>query len=93
MAEQLEEDVKNERFQRLVEVQNRLTRESNEKCLGQTLEVLVEGLSKKNKNRYTGRTESGKVVNFKAENLKAGDFVKVKITECFTWFLNGEMEA
>ena len=92
MENQLDEELKNARFQRLIEVQNRITRESNDRCMGQTLEVIVEGLSRKNKNRYTGRSDSGKVVNFEASDLQPGDFVKVKIDECFTWFLNGRME-
>lgn len=93
MENQIDEDVKNARFQRLVEVQNRITRESNDKCMGLTLEVLVEGLSRKNKNRYMGRTGSNKVVNFEGKDLKPGDIVQVKINECFTWFLNGELVA
>lgn len=92
MENQIDEELKSARFQRLIEVQNRITRESNDRCMGQTLEVMVEGLSRKNKNRYTGRSDSGKVVNFEGSNLQPGDFVKVKINECFTWFLNGEME-
>ena len=92
MENQLDEELKNARFQRLIEVQNRITRESNDRCMGQTLEVMVEGLSRKNKNRYTGRSDSGKVVNFEGSDLQPGDFVKVKINECFTWFLNGWME-
>ena len=92
MENQLDEELKNARFQRLIEVQNRITRESNDRCMGQTLEVMVEGLSRKNKNRYMGRSDSGKVVNFEGSDLQPGDFVKVKINECFTWFLNGWME-
>ena len=91
MENQIEETVKNARFQRLVEVQNRITRESNDACMGQTLEVLVEGLSRKNKSRYMGRTGSNKVVNFEGNDLKPGDIVHVRINECFTWFLNGTL--
>lgn len=91
MENQIDEELKNARFQRLVEVSNRITRESNDRCMGQTIEVLVEGISRKNKNRYMGRAGSNKVVNFEAENLQPGDIVNVKIYETFTWFLNGEI--
>ncbi len=92
MDEQVPEDIKNKRFKRLVDLQNDITRNINDKYLGAVIEVLVEGLSKKNKNRYMGRADTGKVVNFESDSyLEAGVYVKVKIDECFSWFLNGKM--
>lgn len=92
MDNQVPEDVKNNRFKRLVDLQNDITRNINDDYLNRELEVLVEGLSKKNKSRYMGRTDTGKVVNFESDShLEAGEYVRVKIYECFSWFLNGKM--
>ena len=89
--DQVPEDVVNERFKRLVDTQNRISREKNEALLGQTLSVLVEGPSRTDPDRLTGRTEGNKVVNFDVINgcVKTGDIVPVKITRAETWSLEG----
>ena len=52
---------------------------------------MVEGLCKNNDQMMTGRTSSGKIVNFpKDDTLKNGDFINVKITKVSTWSLAGE---
>ena len=58
------QEVVTERFARLLEIQNRLAAESNQKKVGKTHEVLIEGISKQGEGTYTGRTISNHLVNF-----------------------------
>lgn len=88
---QLPEDIKKERFERLVEVQNEISREINEKLLGTVAEVLVEGFSKTNESIYTGRTDTNKIVNFKGAGELAGRLVRVRIDKVQTWSLEGTL--
>ena len=90
-TEQVPEAEKHERFNRLVELLNGISAVKNAACEGQTLSVLVEGPSKTNAKTYTGRTESGKIVNFKGTSDLVGQIVPVKITEGKTFSLFGEM--
>jgi tRNA-2-methylthio-N6-dimethylallyladenosine synthase len=90
-TEQVPEAEKHERFNRLVELLNGISAVKNAACEGQTLSVLVEGPSKTNAKTYTGRTESGKIVNFKGTPDLVGQIVPVKITEGKTFSLFGEM--
>lgn len=83
-------EVKQERLARLNELTNHYARVKNEAYLNQTLRVLVDGPSKKNKDIYSGYTETNKLVNFELKAGKPGDIVLVKITEIKTWSLNGE---
>ncbi len=91
MENQVPEDIKHKHFDILLEVQNRISREINETYKERVEEIMVEGLSKNNPDMMCGRTDSGKIVNFpKDDNLKNGDFIKVKITKISTWSLVGE---
>ena len=91
MADQVPEDIKHERFDRLLDVQNKISREINETYDGKIVEIMVEGLSKTNNEMMCGRTSGGKIVNFpKMDRLAAGDFIFVKITKISTWSLTGE---
>ncbi len=91
--DQIEEAVVKDRFNRLLELQNTVCRELNEACVGKTYEVLCEGLSRTNEERFTGRTEGNKIVNFTAEHKTAaeleGKFVNVVIDSAQTWSLEG----
>jgi len=64
---------------------------SNKVYEGRTVEVLVEGTSKNDESKFTGRTRNGKLVNFTAENVKAGDLVNVKIVRAQPFSLIGEL--
>ena len=88
---QISEEVKKERFDRLLKLQNTISREINEKYLGKTMEVLCEGFSKNNKEILTGRTDGNKIVNFHGSEDFIGKMVKVKITSVQTWSLEGEI--
>ena len=91
--DQISEEVKKERFEKLVQLQNRISKEINEKLLGVEAEVLVEGLSRNSINTFTGRTRTNKIVNFKGTNDLVGKLVKVRIKNIQTWSLEGEIES
>jgi tRNA-2-methylthio-N6-dimethylallyladenosine synthase len=90
-TEQVPEAVKHERFNRLVELLNGISAEKNRSYEGKVYSVLVEGPSKTDSKTYSGRTESGKLVNFKGNNELIGNIVPVKITEGKTFSLLGEI--
>ena len=92
MEEQVDEQVKNERLQQLMRLQNYKAKEESQKYLGKTVKVLVEGPSRKNPEMLTGRTSTHKIVLFKSDrtDLK-GKFVHTRIYEAKTWTLYGEL--
>ena len=89
MENQVEESVKHERLNRLMETQNKITREINESLKDNVEVVLVEGESK-TKGVYQGRTAANKLVLFAHKDEKPGDVVNVLIKEPQTWLLKGE---
>jgi len=91
MPDQVPEDIKKARFYKLVDLQNRISREINEELKGKELEVLVEGISKTNPDTYTGRTRTNKIVNFKGHKEMIGKLVTVKIDKIQTWSLSGKV--
>lgn len=82
---------KTRRLNEIIELQNRHSLESNQKDVGKTFEVLVEGTSKKNKEELFGRTPGNKVCVFPACGHKAGDYVHVKVTGCTSATLLSEI--
>jgi tRNA-2-methylthio-N6-dimethylallyladenosine synthase len=90
MKEQIEDDVKHIRFNRLVEAINEISAKKNKAYAGSTVEVLVEGFSKNDSEKLMGRTRTGKLVNFKGNSDSIGKLVSVKITEALSFSLNGE---
>ncbi|MBQ6906822.1 MAG: tRNA (N6-isopentenyl adenosine(37)-C2)-methylthiotransferase MiaB, partial [Clostridia bacterium] len=78
-------------FDRLLEVQNAISKRKNDAYVGKICSVLVDGTSKNNENMLSGRTDSGKTVNFKGDKNLTGKYVDVKITKAHTWSLNGEL--
>ena len=82
-------EVKEERLQRLNERVAYYANLNNQKYKDKIVEVLVDGLSKRNSNVYSGYTPENKLVNFTGENINIGDIVKVKITEVMSFSLNG----
>ena len=89
--DQVPEETVKERFDRLLALQNRISREINDTFEGAVVEVLCEGLSKTNIERYTGRTEGNKIVNFTSPENVTGRTVKVKIDNVQTWSLEGSL--
>lgn len=89
---QIEEDVKHERFQRLVKVVNESSLSKNLEYIGKTVDVLVEGLSRKNKEFLEGRTDTFKLVNFKGSCELLGEIIPIKITDGNTFSLKGTVD-
>ena len=87
--DQVPEDIKHERFNRLVDLMNELSLKKNKALEGQVASVLVEGTSKTNEDTLTGRTEGFKTVNFKGPKDIIGTIVPVRITEGKTFNLEG----
>ncbi len=90
MPNQIPDDVKHERFNRLVETVNSICAEINKEYKDKIVEVLVEGLSKNDENKLAGRTDNGKLVNFTGDKDSIGKIVKVKITNPKSFSLEGE---
>jgi tRNA-2-methylthio-N6-dimethylallyladenosine synthase len=94
-ARKLEDDVpeetKSRRLTEIVDLQQKHSAIRTAEFLGKTVTVLIEKESKKNKDEWSGRTEHNNVTVFPKENYKPGDFVKVKVTDCTTATLIGEV--
>ena len=92
LPDNIAEEVKIERLQRMIDLQNELSLESNRRDIGHTFEVLVEGFSRRSREQLCGRTQQNKMVVFpRVEGVKAGDFVSVRITEASSATLLGEI--
>lgn len=89
--DQIPEEVKHQRFDRLVDAVNADSAEKNAAYQGRIERVLVEGVSKKNENTLTGRTEGFKLVDFEGGRELIGQMVNVEITEGKTFSLTGKI--
>lgn len=78
-------------FDRLLEVQNEISKRKNDAYVGRIERVLVDGVSKNDPDMLSGRCDSSKIVNFKGDSSLIGKYVNVKITQAHTWSLNGEL--
>ena len=89
---QVPEDVKSERLQKLQRLSVQHATERSERYLGTNVEVLVEEKNPKNADQVMGRTRQGRLVFFPGdiEELE-GKLVDVKVTEARPWSLTGEM--
>ena len=83
------QEVKTRRLNEIIELQNQLSLESNRRDVGKVFEVLVEGPSKRNPEELCGRTGSDKMCVFPGLGHKAGDYVRVKVTDCTSATLLG----
>lgn len=91
LPDNVPEAVKTQRLQQIIELQNKMAAESNQADINKTFEVLVEGTSKKSDAMLFGRTSQNKVVVFPKQEFKVGDFVQVKITDCTSATLIGDI--
>lgn len=89
MEDDVPEDVKGRRLQEVIDLQSRMSLESNKRDLGKQFEVLVEGPSKKNPEEFCGRTSQNKMVVFPKDNVRKGDYVQVEIKDCTSATLKG----
>ncbi len=90
LADDVEEATKVRRLEELIALQNRLSAEANRRCIGKEYEILVEGVSKRSRDRLFGRTEQNRVVVFDRGNHRPGEFVRVRITDASSATLQGE---
>ena len=86
----VDDDIKEDRLQRLNDIVNTIFREKNEELRGAILPVLVEGVNDK-KNMYYGYSDTNKLINFTSDSdISIGDIVDVKIVDPKTWSLDGK---
>ena len=88
---QVPEEIKHERFNRLVDVINGISAEKNAAYVGKIEKVLVDGPSKTGSQTYNGRTETFKLVNFRGTPDMIGQIVNVEITSANTFSLEGRI--
>ena len=81
---------KEQRLYKLNSIVNKYFKENNEKLVGKTVPVLVEGISDK-KNEYFGYSDTNKLINFTGEDVELGSIVNVLITDAKTWSLDGKV--
>ena len=91
MENQVSEEVKHERFDRLKKLADSKVEGNNKKYLNTVQKILVEGTSKTNENVLTGRTDTNKVVNFEGNKELIGKVIDVKIVKDHIWYLEGEI--
>lgn len=92
MENQIPEDIKHERFNRLLDVLYPIALDKNENCIGKTYKILVDEVSKNSPDYLTGRTEHFRLVHFKGDKSLIGQIVNVKIDSAKTFFLEGTIQ-
>ena len=90
LPDDISEEVKIERLNRMIELQGQLSAESNRRDIGSIVDVLVEGVSKRSKEQMVGRTDTNKTVVFPRRPVKVGDIVSVRIADATSATLLGE---
>ncbi len=93
MDEQVDDELKHDRLNRLMELQNKISLEKNQALQDKVLEVMVEGPSANDDKVWSGRTTTNKLVLWPYQGREQpGDFVNVRICQPQTWVLKGELE-
>ena len=87
MDDPTSKEEKNRRFDRLCDVQNRISQEIHQAYVGKTMRVLVDG---RDGELLTARTEGGRLVRMSGQDSLIGQFVQAEITGCTTWSLTGQ---
>lgn len=91
MENQVPDEIKHKRFDKLKALVESQIQENNQKYIGTVQKVLVEGCSKTNQDVLTGRTDSNKVVNFEGNKDLIGNIVELKIVSEHMWYLKGKI--
>ena len=91
MEDQVPEEIKHKRFDRLKQLVENQMQENNKKYIGTIQNILIEGKSKNNENMLTGRTNTNKVVIIDADESLIGKMINVKIVSEHMWYLKGEI--
>ncbi|MCL2859635.1 MAG: MiaB/RimO family radical SAM methylthiotransferase [Oscillospiraceae bacterium] len=90
--DQISEDIKHKRFDRLKKLVDAEVQKNNQKYIGKTEKILVEGFSKNNENMLTGRNSANKIIVFEGNSDLIGKTVEIKITSEHQWYLRGKVE-
>jgi tRNA-2-methylthio-N6-dimethylallyladenosine synthase len=90
MPNQIPEDIKHKRFDRLKDLVESQIAENNKELMNSVQKVLVEGFSKNNKDMLTGRTENNKVVVFEGTEDLINTIIDVEIIEDHMWYFKGK---
>ena len=91
MENQIPDEIKHKRFDRLKQIVEKQIEEKSKKLEGTIQKVLVEGKSKNNENMFTGRTEFNKVIVFNGDDKLINKIIDVKIIENHMWYFKGEI--
>ncbi|MBO4816500.1 MAG: tRNA (N6-isopentenyl adenosine(37)-C2)-methylthiotransferase MiaB [Clostridia bacterium] len=91
MEDQIPEEIKHKRFDRLKALYEENVEKNNKKYVGTIQKILVEGYSKTNEKTLTGRTDTNKVVIFDGSRDLIGKIINVKIVSEHKWYLKGEI--
>lgn len=90
-ADDVPEDIKSQRLEEIIALQQQLSLESNKRDIGKQFEVLAEGVSKRSDEYLFGRTSQNKVAVFPFKACQPGDYVRVNIVSCTAATLIGEL--
>jgi tRNA-2-methylthio-N6-dimethylallyladenosine synthase len=90
-SDDVAEEEKTTRLNEIIALQNKLSQKSNEQDVGKTMEVLVEGPSKRSTEQHVGRNTQNKVVVFPKGETQRGQYVRVKIDACTSATLMGHL--
>jgi tRNA-2-methylthio-N6-dimethylallyladenosine synthase len=93
MGDSIPDEVKVRRLNEIIELEHRISQENNRALIGRTVEVLVEGESKKSGEQWTGRTDTNRVVIFPKEKSEVGEYVWIKIFRATSATLFGELAS
>ena len=91
MVDDVSDDVKTQRLNEIIQLQNRISFEKNQQHVGNVFDILVEGESKKSSDEWQGRTDGNKVVIFSKGNFKLGEYIRVKIWKANSATLFGKV--
>ncbi|MDE5989467.1 MAG: tRNA (N6-isopentenyl adenosine(37)-C2)-methylthiotransferase MiaB, partial [Duncaniella sp.] len=91
MPDNVAEEVKIDRLNRMIAVQNELSRKSNAADVGKTFDVLVEGVSKRSREQFVGRNQQNKTLVFPRGDYRVGDIVSVRVIDSSSATLIGEL--
>ncbi len=91
MENQIPENIKHKRFDKLKELVEKQIEENNNKYVGTIQKILIDGTSKTNEETLSGRTDSNKIVIIEADKSYINKTVNVKIVENCVWYLKGEI--
>jgi len=91
LKDDVPDEIKSERLTEIIALQNKLSLESNQKDIGKTFEVLIEGKSKRSDDFYFGRNSQNKVIIFPKKDSEIGNYVNVVVQECTSATLKGQI--